>query len=300
MKIPIIVIFTVFALVLIFCSVIFAFFQGSLPDSSEIYMGDISVGGVPSPQGTNVSVYNNNTGEFLAEYFTPENEPSRYSLSITVTESVNSTDKKANTGDKLRFKVNGVDCISPYPGEYSITAVPGGLPPFPKSVNLSVAATCFDRAKNGNETDTDCDGTCTRCYAMSVTPTLISKILKQNQSETENLTIKNLGYHNITDLTLNISDGCVNMTFTLTPNSIALLNGSGSGISTNGQITYVLLNASVWMVAEGVYNCALLINSTSNLSQIINITIHVSSLDYFSIYLQNGWNLISFPLEVNS
>jgi len=270
-----------------------------LPDSLEVYCGKIFLGNVSSLPLTNVSVYNNDTGEFLGEYITSSECPNNYSVGITVTEVVSLNDGKANTGDKLKFKVNGIDCVSPAPGSYSITAVPGGIPVIHENVNLIVPPTCNDRVKNGNETGVDCGNTCTPCYALNVTPSNIFQIARRNASYIDTIKLQNVGYRNLTGIKFNISsNNCEpNITLTFVPSNISNLNGSGSGVRSDGEIKIVNVNKSIGITSEGFYFCIVNINTNENISKNVNLSVYVSELNKFSIPLIKGWNLISIPLH---
>ena len=250
---------------------------------SEIFRGNAFMGGVAGSAGTVVSVENANTGEVLGNCTTPFGgslDSNYYSLTITVTDVTNSSDNKAEVGDPLAFKINGVACDSPVASTYSVTAPctdPPGPPTTHTGVNLSLAASCSDLIQNQNETGVDCGGPCTACYDVSVSSSSVSVSVLPNASTTSALTITNVGYNDLTAVTLTTTGLPANITVAFSTNTFSL-TGTGDGTTTaGGGQQSVTLNISVGTIASGIYSGTIIINSTQAASAQVTISVNTAA-----------------------
>jgi hypothetical protein len=269
---------------------------GSALDNTMEFRGNVYIGGVAATAGTVVTVEHATTGEQFATYTTTSGNPNYYILTITVTNTDSSSDGKAYADDPLKFKVNGVVTYTPASGAWKANYT-GGTPDIRTNVDLNTTPSCTDGVKNQDEEDVDCGGeTCTPCYAISATPESDSETLEANGSGTFTLTIKNVGYKNLTGITLTTSTGC-NITITFSKNNFALY-GSENGSSTNGESTTVTVNKTIGDLPDGTYSCTITVkDSTEEASDTVSVTVNVGAVGATTTYVRRKYFDVTYAPE---
>ena len=119
-------------IVLIVCIAIVSAFQ-PFPESC---VGYATLNGAPAPYGTPITAEVYGAGEVVGST-TVQYPDGGYSLDIIFDDPDTPEDEGANDGDKLTWKINGIDCSTPAPG--TDTATPGGI-----NNNFNLIATSED------------------------------------------------------------------------------------------------------------------------------------------------------------
>nr|QNO54848.1 hypothetical protein PAHOCELH_00009 [Methanosarcinales archaeon ANME-1 ERB7] len=93
------------------------------PPIPESYWGYATLNGAPAAYGTSITVEVYGTGEVVGST-TVEYANGGYSLDLKFDDPDTGEDEGANEGDKLTWKISGIECSTPAPG--TDTATPGG------------------------------------------------------------------------------------------------------------------------------------------------------------------------------
>jgi len=93
------------------------------PPIPEIYSGYAILNGKPAPINTSISVEVTGTGEVVGTSSVHDNK-GYYVLKINFDQFHTEKDEGARSGDRLSWKIDGIECTTPSPGEDAAT--PGG------------------------------------------------------------------------------------------------------------------------------------------------------------------------------